>query len=387
VFVFHPENPFIRVILFKDTPIGGQNMRYKSLTCTIAMSVGLLTTPLALADLKDGLVAHYPFDGNAQDASGNGNNGTVKGATLTEDRFGNADSAYYFNGKGNNTDSIKLPHTIVDGLIDVTSSIWIQTNDVEQAILNGANRTSDNQYLIHIHNTLRPYIKSASLQTVSVSDGQWHHIVIVRTGNSGLVETFVDGNLVGSGTLPTGALSIDVNGLWIGREQDCLSGCFERHQDFRGVIDDIRIYNRALSEDEIQTLYVGNGDCVHATYSLKKRTLTVPFVEMPVIDFLTGQPTGKMELWTGSLRQIFGTTNRFRLLNKTVAQITDGSSSGCPATYAVETGTLSIPYIDVPTGIAVGHKEFENGVEVFKATMTWEPMGRSFVVQEVEQLP
>jgi len=108
---------------------------------------------------------------------------------------------------------------------------------------------------------------------------------------------------------------------------------------------------------------------------------------MPVIDFLSGQPTGKMELWTGNLRQVLGTTNRFRLLSKTVAQITDGSSSECPATYAVETGTLSIPYIDVPTGIAVGNKEFENGVEVFKGTLTWEPMGKSFVVQDIEQLP
>ncbi|EDN68733.1 hypothetical protein BGP_5470 [Beggiatoa sp. PS] len=161
-------------------------------------------------------------------------------------------------------------------------------------------------------------------------------------------------------------------------------------QYFSGIIDDVHIYNRALSEDEIKDLYAGvpdDGDCKHATYSLKKRTLTVPFVEMPVVDFLTGQPTGKMELWTGNLKQVLGTTNRFRLINKTVAQITDGSSSSCPATYAVETGTLNIPYIDVPTGIAVGNKEFENGVDVFKATITWEPLGKSFVVQEVEMVP
>jgi hypothetical protein len=129
------------------------------------------------------------------------------------------------------------------------------------------------------------------------------------------------------------------------------------------------------------------GNCEHATYSLKRRLLTVPFVEIPVIDFLTGQLTSEMELWTSSLRQVSGTTNRFRLINKTVAKITDGSSSSCPATYAVETGTLNIPYLDVPTGIAVGNKKFENGVDVFKATMTWEPMGKSFVVQKVEQSP
>ncbi len=167
----------------------------------------------------------------------------------------------------------------------------------------------------------------------------------------------------------------------IGKEDCC------GNRAFNGIIDDIRIYNRALSECEIQSLYTGEDECCkHATYSLKKRTLTVPFVEMPVIDFFTGKPTGDIELWTGSLRQVLGVTNRFRLLSRTVVQITDGSSSSCPATYAVETGKLSIPYIDIPTGIAVGNKNFENGVNVFRATMTWEPMGKSFVVQEVQKL-
>ncbi|MGD0712159.1 MAG: hypothetical protein ABR968_13380, partial [Bacteroidales bacterium] len=45
-----------------------------------------------------GLVAFYPFKGNADDTSGNGHNGTVHGATLTTDRFGNPNNAYYFNG-------------------------------------------------------------------------------------------------------------------------------------------------------------------------------------------------------------------------------------------------------------------------------------------------
>ena len=50
------------------------------------------------ADFNEGLVAHYPFNGNANDESGNGNNGIVYGATLTVDRFGNTNKAYDFNG-------------------------------------------------------------------------------------------------------------------------------------------------------------------------------------------------------------------------------------------------------------------------------------------------
>ena len=52
------------------------------------------------------MIAHYPFDGNADDASGNGNHGEVHGATLTKDKFGNADSAYSFDGVD---DYIEIP--------------------------------------------------------------------------------------------------------------------------------------------------------------------------------------------------------------------------------------------------------------------------------------
>jgi len=52
----------------------------------------------ANADISSGLAASFPFNGNANDASGNGNNGVVYGATLIADRFGNANSAYSFDG-------------------------------------------------------------------------------------------------------------------------------------------------------------------------------------------------------------------------------------------------------------------------------------------------
>ena len=61
-------------------------------------SVILSVCGLAKADLNDGLVAYYPFNGDANDESGNGNDGTVNGATLTLDRNGVADSAFDFDG-------------------------------------------------------------------------------------------------------------------------------------------------------------------------------------------------------------------------------------------------------------------------------------------------
>ena len=69
--------------------------RYWLRTALLAvLTMGFFWFPGAKADLSDGLVAYYPFNGNANDESGNGNHGTVNGATLTEDRFDNADGAY-----------------------------------------------------------------------------------------------------------------------------------------------------------------------------------------------------------------------------------------------------------------------------------------------------
>ena len=83
----------------------------------------------------NGLVAYYPFNGNANDVSGNGNNGTVNGATLTTDRFGNANSAFSFNNN-----NISVPHNSNFGIIQTgqeTISLW--------AFLEGAQTT---QHLI-----------------------------------------------------------------------------------------------------------------------------------------------------------------------------------------------------------------------------------------------
>ena len=72
---------------------------------------------------SNGLIGYWPFNGNANDESGNGNDGTVNGATLTADRFGNANSAYTF-GLGN---YIQVPYiSALDNLNDFTISLWVK---------------------------------------------------------------------------------------------------------------------------------------------------------------------------------------------------------------------------------------------------------------------
>jgi hypothetical protein len=77
------------------------------------------------AGLSDGLVAYYPFNGNANDESGNGNNGTVNGATLTMDRFGNPNSAYNFDGMNNFIEISSLSNMQYK---PITYSVWINVS-------------------------------------------------------------------------------------------------------------------------------------------------------------------------------------------------------------------------------------------------------------------
>ena len=89
--------------------------------------LGFLAVPAILhADLNEGLVAYYPFNGNANDESGNGHDGTALGATLVDDRFGDADSAYHFDGIN---DLVVVPDDPDFTVSDVSIVAWIKTTD------------------------------------------------------------------------------------------------------------------------------------------------------------------------------------------------------------------------------------------------------------------
>ena len=85
------------------------------------------------ADLNDGLVAYYPFNGNANDESGNGNNGIVYGATLAVDRYGKPNGAYYFDGSSN---YIKVPHKEILNIqnsLSIVSWVYVESYTYEFA--------------------------------------------------------------------------------------------------------------------------------------------------------------------------------------------------------------------------------------------------------------
>ena len=205
------------------------------------------------ASAQAGLMGYWSFnEGNgtiAKDSSGNGNDGTISGATWATGKFGNA---LNFDG---NADSVKLPNTAINGLTDITFTAWIKTDaNKSTGIITGNKSGMDNEFLLFIDGGyLSPYVKNQSfLAKKKITDGLWHFIAVGRTGNTGEVLVYVDGQLDTRNMLPAGKLVIDPNGLWIGREQDCVGGCWDTNQDFQGYLDEVAIYNRVLSQAEIQ---------------------------------------------------------------------------------------------------------------------------------------
>ncbi len=220
----------------------------------------------------DGLVGWYPFNGNANDESNQGNNGVVWGATLATDRLGNSNSAYSFNGTNNR---IEIPDAASLRVQRITMAAWVLANVTgdQQVIYKADYNTAANEsYAMDM--TKRFGIKSNS----NCMTGGWQHRDFVAGANVGnwefLVGTFdgttlrsyVDGVLVSSSNY-TGLIDACVGGgLRFGY------GWVSFPHSFNGLLDDIAIYNRALSECEIKQLYDQNS----AAVTTQPMTQTVP---------------------------------------------------------------------------------------------------------------
>ena len=216
-------------------------------------------------DLTDGLVAHYEFENNADDSSGNENHGEVVGATLTSDRFGEEDGAYHI-AADSSFDRISLPRETVNGLEDFTIAAWVKfdaENINHTTILSVANSRYDNELYIGYYSVNGEWSIIASDSGVGFSDAtelplnQWLHFALTRHGSSSSI--YLDGILIDTVTVVDYALEADTGGVIIGQDQDSLGGRFDSTQSLNGDIDSFRIYDRSLSVAEVQALYeLGN---------------------------------------------------------------------------------------------------------------------------------
>ena len=212
----------------------------------------------ARADLQTGLIAYYPFNGNANDESGNGHNGIVDGATLTADRFGNADSAYSLDGIN---DYIEAGNPADFGFNNQSFSIsmWAQVhanyldNETFIGLDGGPLSGGRSSFVLARWRDGSPIYAEFGGGCLVVSDdtvplNTWMHLTSVVNWESSKLQLYIDGAFEAEDDLVSFDFSLSPR-LFLGMGP-------VRDNYLWGLIDDVYIYNRALTEDEITQLYL-----------------------------------------------------------------------------------------------------------------------------------
>ncbi|EDN72618.1 conserved hypothetical protein [Beggiatoa sp. SS] len=185
---------------------------------------------------------------------------------MTEDRFWTAENAYQFDGKD---DYIQVAHnsTLNATPTGFTISTWIKANLTQQNDLSVIIEKSHSDYEGWVMQSFNTHIggvpyspgfswgmghegtpdsdKTSSISGLELLDTQWHYLTGVFDGTT--TKLYIDGILISNKTYAWTPVP-NTGNLYIG-------DWWEGSRNFSGIIDDIRIYNRALSDSEIQQLY------------------------------------------------------------------------------------------------------------------------------------
>ena len=247
-------------------------------------------TSMSQIPQSSNLVGEYKFSGNTDDSSGNNYDGqTYGGPTLTQDRFGNNDYAYSLDGTDDyihfDDNMLSEWNSDANGWIveSFTISFWAKSSvSAEEPIIafgvhdNGLVYSSSSLYkgmITRFGTTIRmnsnnwpTYSGNAGFSTSGrTHDGQWHHYVLVWNYDTGYRQAYIDGSLVGqyqqveSNTIRK-RFAIREKALSVGRERYETDGSADAPGlnsagTYTGSVDEVRIWNLALSSSEISSLY------------------------------------------------------------------------------------------------------------------------------------
>jgi hypothetical protein len=241
----------------------------------------LLSSSIMPASLSNGLVAYFPFNGNANDESASKNNGVINGAVLAKDRNGLDNSAISQTANGTHVRTQKL---ITNSPNNFSISLWVNPSNEDflkpQGISgnegtgvmsvihpsHGSNwgsmstnagvgiNVAINQVQIVEHTHL--YISSPLVYNAQISG--WHHIILVYDQH--VPKLYLDGKLVATGLKSSIQNIHPSSGFCNTYSQSGFGNSFTPNGspmgNFKGSYDEIRIYNRILTEEEI--LYLAN---------------------------------------------------------------------------------------------------------------------------------
>jgi hypothetical protein len=286
-------------------------MKFKSLLLTTVVGFGLTTSIMAQVPNyvpTDGLVGNWQFNGNANDGSGNGNNGTVYGSSLTTDRFGNVNSAYYFDGIDDYVDCGTSTSLGASSTQPITISTWILPESTTEGIIvskyYNLNAGNSNYFLSYSATDTKLRIAGTgqsgnSLDNHNLDFDQWIHVVCVLEAGTNNTKIYINGILTTEGTIIMND-DLVTTPFSIGR----LEGTFPGY--YKGKIDDIGVWNRVLTQEEITNLF---------TSCSKNLAITPPINSLAIGNTATftatTSDTNPSYIWQSDFGQGFQTLNNF----------------------------------------------------------------------------
>jgi len=251
--VVFPTNTAASVLYLRDNSVAGikmpplaKNTIDADAMAVIAAWINSLVVPVPE------FVARYQFEGNALDTSGNANHGTANSVSYVTGNEGA--QAAQLNGTSS---YVQIPRSIT---ADLTVALWVRTTDTGgtgqwwsgKGLLDGEVNGGaadwgavvlDGRFALGMG---QPDTTVSS--SITINDGNWHHLVATRDNTSGAMNVYVDGVPRGSGAGPTGPRTAPPT-LRIGSIQTGVASGF-----LNGAIDDVRLYDRVLTASEVAAL-------------------------------------------------------------------------------------------------------------------------------------
>lgn len=207
---------------------------------------------------QDNLIGWWRFDETSgttvYDSSGRGNNGTIinmdSGNVGVEGKIGYALS---FDGIN---DYVSVPNSDDFDVDSISIFTWVKTTDTQVTIVDRDNSSSARQFQFRMFSGKIQFISfmgggvdGDNIGATSVNDGEWHFVGVTYDAVSGAMNVWVDGESDYSEMETPAVLDKENSPLQIGIHGNLTNYPFD------GLIDDVRIYNKALSPSEVQTLY------------------------------------------------------------------------------------------------------------------------------------
>ena len=209
-----------------------------------------------LYNKESGLVAYYPFNGSAEDISGNQNNGVVNNAVLSTDRYGEADKCYLFNETDSYIEGMNPGNNLPTGNSPRTFAAWIKNYSYHQWGSNifhyGTMEGAPTNFHFLITDVLglgNGYGYGVTYGKTTLIDSTWHFVCGTYNNSDQNVKLYIDGKLDNSGVLLTTPNTILGTNWRIGL---FMAG----GNPFNGKLDDIRVFNTDLTAQEIQNMYL-----------------------------------------------------------------------------------------------------------------------------------